>query len=209
MLKASVVNYADAAAGPFIVQFVMANPGQDELILDTQPVDAGLAAGAATDLIVSITPGETGKLKVFARVDPIDQITETDESDNETALELDVVQNEINLTLPEDGLTVSSALDPAAPKAYLFTISMTNSGQSRLVGPMSVKYFGLTAAGDSVEWGTFDFEIDLAPGAPFNQLVAYSVEPGSYRAFALADSGSVWAETNEDDNEAFFDFTAP
>ena len=119
------------------------------------------------------------------------------------------MQNEVNLTLPADGLTVLSAGDPAAPKVYLFTVSMTNSGQSTLTGPMSVKYFGFNSAGDSVEWGTFDFDIDLAPGAPFNQQVAWSVDPGTYRAYALADSGEVWAETNEDDNEAVYDFTAP
>jgi hypothetical protein len=208
-LKASVINYTDTAAGSFDVQFVVANPGQEELVLDTQTVDRGLAANAATDLIVSFTPDVVGGVRIIARVDPNDEISEADESDNETVLELIVVDSEINLTLPADGLTVSSAFDPGAPKVYLFTISLTNTGQSTMVGPMSVKYFGYNDAGDSVEWGTFDFDIDLAPGAPFNQQVGWSVDPGTYRAYALADSGGVWAETNEDDNEAFFDFTAP
>ncbi len=208
-LKADIINYTDTAAGQFGVQFVIAQPGQEEVILDSQVVDRGLAAGAATTLTLSFTPDTAGKVRLIARVDPIDQVSESDESDNETVLEIDVVQNDVNLTLPNDGLTVSTAGDPAAPKAYLFTISMTNSGQSTVTGPMSVKYFGYNAAGDYVEWGTFDFDIDLAPGAPFNQQVAWSVEPGTYRAYALADSTEVWAETNEDDNEASVDFTAP
>ena len=208
-LKADISNYSDTAAGPFRVQFVIAQPGEEEVALDSQAVDRGLAAGAATTLTVSITPVAVGKLRLIARVDPIDEISESDELDNETVLEMDVVQNEINLTLPADGLTVSSALDPAAPTSYLFTVSLSNSGQSTMTGPMTVKYFGYNAAGDYVDWGTFDFDIDLAPGDPFNQQIGRSVDPGTYRAYALADSGEVWAETNEDDNEAIFDFTAP
>jgi hypothetical protein len=208
-LTADIINYADAAAGPFVVQFVVAQPGQEELILDTQSVEGGLAVGAATVLNVSITPDAAGELRLIARVDPIDQITEADESDNETVLTINVEESEINLTLPEGGLTVSSAQNPQAPTTYLFTVSLTNTGQSTMVGPMSVKYFGYNGAGDYVEWGTFDFDIDLAPGEPFNQQVAWDVDPGTYRAYALADSGETWAETNEEDNEAFVDFTAP
>ena len=208
-LTADIVNYANAAAGPFSVEFVVAQPGQDERILDTQTVDRGLAVGAATTLTVSISPDVAGKLRLIARVDPIDQVSEADESDNETVLEINVVQNEVNLTLAADGLTVVSPQDPASPKTYLFTFLLTNTGQSTLVGPMSVKYFGNSDAGGYVEWGTFDFDIDLAPGAPLNEQVAWSVEPGTYRAYALADSGEAWAETDETDNEAFFDFTAP
>jgi len=189
------------------VQFEVVQPGKDPLVVDSQTVERGLGVGNATDLIVSVTPDAAGPWRLIARIDPTNQISEADESDNETALDVNVVQNEINLRLPEDGLTV--AFDPASPRVGLFTISMTNTGDSTAVGPMSVKYFGLPEGGDSVEWGVFDFEIDLAPGAAFNQQVAYSVDPGTYRAYALADSGQVWAEYDEDDNEAFFDFTAP
>jgi len=209
-LKASVINYANAAAQQFDVQFVVAQPGRDEVILETQTVARGLGVGASIDLTVTVTPSVAGPWKLIARVDPTDQIAESDETDNQTVLEINVEQSEGNLTLPADGLTVSSAGNPGgAPAGYLFTISLTNTGQTRMTGPMSVRYFGITPAGADVEWGTFDFEIDLAPGDPFNQEVSWTVDPGTYRAYALADSGGGWAESNEDDNEAFFDFTAP
>ena len=207
-LTADIINYADAAAGQFTVQFVIAQPGEAEVLLDSQTITR-ISAGAATVLNVSITPDVAGALRLIARVDPMDEVSETDESDNETVLDLNVVQNEVNLTLPGDGLTVLCAFDAASPRTCLFTVSLTNSGQSTLIGPMSVKYFGYSSAGDYVEWGTFDFDIDLAPGAPFNQQVSWTVEAGTYRAYALADSGGTWAETNEDDNEAFVDFTSP
>lgn len=207
-LRADIVNYGNAAAGPFGVEFVSLS-GEEELVLDLQIVDGGLAPGAATVLTLSITPDVAGELKLAARVDPIDQISESDETDNETDATVNVVQADVNLTLPPDGLTVSSALNPAAPTAYLFTISLLNTGQTTLTGPMSVKYFGYTDAGDYVEWGTFDFDLDLAPQGLFNQQVAWDVQPGRYRAYALADAGEVWTETIEDDNEAIYDFTAP
>jgi len=208
-LTADITNFADTASGPFIVEFVSVQAGQEDLVLDTQTFDSGLAAGAATKATVSITPNEPVGLSVIARVDPVDQIEETDESDNEKLLEIIVEQNQINLAVPSDGLTVTSAGDAAAPTAYLFTLRLTNSGQSTMTGPMSVKYFGYESAGGYVEWGTFDFDVDLAPGAEFNQQVGWSVEPGTYRAYALADSGETWTETNEEDNEAILDFTAP
>jgi hypothetical protein len=205
---ADITNFADTAAGPFVVEFVLAGDGQDDLVLDTYLVDA-LAAGAATQRSTSITLNVPGGVRVIARVDAFDQVAETDESDNERVLEVIVEQNSINLTVPSDGLTVTSAGNPDAPNSYLFTISMTNSGQSRVVGTMTVHYFGYNANQEEVDWGTFDFDLDLAPGDPFNQLIARTVEPGSYRAYALADSGEVWPETDETDNEATVDFTAP
>ena len=207
-IKADITNFAETVAVAFRVEFLVVRPGQEEQVLDIQDVEAGLGAGAAITLTTSITPDVAGGLRLIARVDPSDQITETDETDNEKVLEIIAVENEVNLTLAADGLTVLCNFDPATPRTCLFTIKVTNTGQTTVVGPMSVKYFGYSAAGDYYEWGTVDFDIDLAPGAELNQQVAFTVDAGTYRAYALADSGENWPETNEDDNEAFVDFTS-
>ncbi len=135
-------------------------------------------------------------------------MTEQDESDNERVLEI-TVQSLGNLTFEANGLTVTPAPDQQTPGLYFFQISFANSGPSTLVGPMSVKYFSYTDAGDYVEWGTVAFDLNLTPNDPSIRLVAFPVDPGTYRAYALLDSADTFAETDEGDNEAFFDFTAP
>jgi subtilase family serine protease len=72
-----------------------------------------------------------------------------------------------------------------------------------------VKFFAYKDSDVYVEWGTHDIEYDLDPNESQTLVVAYSVDPGSYRAYVLVDSDNTLEEANEDDNEAVYDFTMP
>jgi len=205
-LTATVANTGAANAGPFIVEIVLAPQGQPELILDSKPQEA-LAVGASTTLTTSITPNAPGGMRFVARAHFLDRETEENASDNERVLEL-TVASAGNLAFAPDGFTVAYANDPGAPDRYFFNTSIVNTGPSALVGTIEVRYFGYSNTGDLVRWGYADFDVNLAAGDAFNEVAAFSVDPGSYRAYALADSQDAFQETNEDDNEAFVDFVA-
>ncbi|MEO6349221.1 MAG: CARDB domain-containing protein [Candidatus Limnocylindrales bacterium] len=206
-LTATIANIGPADAGPFIAEIVATTAGEPELVLESKAFENGLTAGDSTQLTTSINPNEAGGFNLLARVDPFDQINEKNESDNERVLEI-VVQAVGNLSFTADGLEIYP-IGPDYPKLYLFDISIVNSGPSTLVGPMSVKYFAYTDAGDYVEWGTVEIPLNLAPDDPGLRQVRFDVEPGTYRAYALLDTDGFFEETDEDDNEAYYDFTAP
>ncbi|MEO6350322.1 MAG: hypothetical protein ABIP53_06695 [Candidatus Limnocylindrales bacterium] len=147
-----------------------------------------------------------GDLTITAIADPIDQVSDDDESDNEKVLEI-AVQDVVNLNVPADGLTVTA--HPDAPGAYLFYFTYVNTGPSTLVTSVTAKFFAYTDAGVYVEWGTHNLDLDLAPNQSQQIVVSYLVDPGTFRAYFLVDSDNALEEADEGDNEAWYDFTAP
>jgi hypothetical protein len=205
-MTATVVNISSTDAGPFLAEIVLTAAGQADLVLESKVFEDGLAAGATTQLTTSVNPTEAAGLRLLARVDVTDQVDEEYESDNERVLEI-LVQSIGNITIPADGFTVTP--NPDAPGVYLFYFTLVNTGPSTLVAPISVKFFAYTDAGDYVEWGSHNIDLDLDSNESQTLVVAYSVDPGTYRAYVLADPDNTLEETDEGDNEGYYDFVAP
>jgi hypothetical protein len=205
-LTATVANIGPVDAGPFFIEIVDTRAGQGDLVLESKAVDDGLAAGDLTELTTSITPNDVADMTFVARADLINSVPEQNESDNERVLEIEV-KSLGNIRVPADGFTVTP--HPDAPGTYLFYFTYVNTGPSTLVATVPFKFFAYTDAGVYVEWGSHDLDLDLAPNASQTIVVAYPVAPGTYRAYVLADSENSLEESDEDDNEGSFDFTAP
>ncbi|MEA2622287.1 MAG: hypothetical protein QOH61_1197, partial [Chloroflexota bacterium] len=133
-LTATAVNIGSADAGPFIVEIVLTTVGQADLVLESKAVE-GLAVGDSTVLTTSINPNEAAEMRLVARVDVIDQVSEEDESDNQKVLEI-TVKSLGNINVPADGFTVTA--HPDSPGTYLFYFTLVNTGPSTLVAPISV-----------------------------------------------------------------------
>jgi hypothetical protein len=205
-LTATVKNTGSGDAGPFYAEIDLTADGQPDTVFQSKSVEGGLAAGETADVTVSINPTEAAEMRFVARADVGDQISEANESDNEKALKI-AVQGIGNLNVPYDGLAVTA--DPQVPGSYNFQFVLTNTGISAVVGRMGVKFFGYSAAGNYVEWGTVGYDVNIAPDGVYSRPTAFNVDPGSYRAYALIDPDNTIPETDEDDNEASIDFTAP
>ena len=205
-LVATVTNTGTADAGRFNVEIVMSEANRPDVVLEAATYSSGLAMGQSSELTVTINPDVVAELRLIARADVTDEVTEQDESDNESVVEI-TVKSLGNLTLPADTFTVTP--HPDAPGTFLFYFTLANTGTSAIDDRVSVKFFAYTSAGQLVEWGTHDIDVSLAPDERQSLVVAFSVAPGTYRAYALGDSGETLEESDEGDNQAFFDFTAP
>ena len=205
-LTATVTNTGSADAGRFNVEIVVVEPNRPDVVLEAVTFSGGLAEGRASEFAVTINPDAVGDLRIVARADVIDEVTEQDESDNERVLEI-TVKSLGNLTLPVDEFSVVPHPDSAG--VFLFYFTLANTGTSAIDDTVSVKFFAYEPIVQYVEWGTHDIDVSLAPGERTTRVVAFDVDPGTYRAYALGDSGETLEESDEGDNEAFFDFTAP
>lgn len=207
-LVATVANSGTLDAGRFTVEIVRSEPNQPDVVLDTATYSGGLAVGRSSELTVTINPDAAGDLRLIARVDVTDEVVEADESDNEQVLEI-TARLLANLTFPANGLRVTPLAGAQPPGVHLFEFTLANTGSVAIDDTVTIKFFAYTSDGQYVEWGTHDLDITLAPGETTTLQVAYQVNPGSYRAYALIDSDETLDETDEGDNQAFFDFTAP
>jgi hypothetical protein len=205
-LVATVTNSGSADAGRFNVEIVMSEANRPDVVLEAATYSSGLAMGQSSELTVTINPDVVAELRLIARADVTDEVTEQDESDNESVLEI-TVESLGNLTLPAD--TFSAIPHPDAPGTYLFYFTLANTGTSAIDDRVSVKFFAYTSAGQYIEWGTHDIDVSLAADERQSLVVAFSVAPGTYRAYALGDAEDTLEEGDEGDNQAFFDFTAP
>lgn len=204
-LTATFANIGSADAGPFSVEIVLATAGEPEVVLASKAVE-GLAAGDLTVLTASINQSEAAELSLIARVDMTDEVREEDDSDNERVVEIEV-KDLGNVNVPVSAFSVVP--HPDAPGTFLFYFTIANTGTSAILDTVSVKFFAYTSAGQYVEWGSHNLELDLAPDASQSLVVAYAVAPDSYRAYVLADPDNTFEESDEGDNQAYFDFTAP
>ena len=169
---------------------------------------SALAPGDSVDVSAIFTIVDAGSYRVFAIVDADEAVAESNEDDNRLVANVDTVTAP-NLSVPLQGFYIHQKDDGSG--GYEAVLVYDNSGTEPLDAPFQVKLFYYTEAGDQGDWGTFDVEqIQLAPGFTLTQKFDIDVrQPGSYLAYALLDPDDTVVETNEDDNEARFDFTAP
>lgn len=172
------------------------------------PGISGLAPGDSVQVLGTFSVPADGTYSLFVVVDPENAVDESSEGDNRiddvelatlSAPNLAFVENSFQILPKDDGTG-----------GYYATLRYTNSGTAVLDQAFHVRFFYFTEDGTQGEFGTSEATpVTVPPGEAVTQTFEFAVEPGSYLGYSLLDSDDEVVETDETDNEARYDFTAP
>jgi hypothetical protein len=83
------------------VRLFLGDPGSEGVIVGTDRLTTSIAPGSSSTVVFTYTPAEVGTFKLFALVDPDDEVWEFDETDNQAELSIRVGHPPIWSVIPD------------------------------------------------------------------------------------------------------------
>ena len=178
--------------------------GDDDDVIDLSLIHAGMAEDWEDDIFVGgpVAPGDWFAL---VQADPLNEIEESDESNNVIAIPLEI--GEVNVDYDSESQLLSSS-SVAAGEHVLSTIELINNGAERTETGFYIAYFLsqdeiidetdislLEAYDPMILWPGFSRE------RPDQLIFDLETTPGNYKVLARLDSRMETLETDETNND--------
>jgi subtilase family serine protease len=186
----------------------------DDILLDKASVQqfaAGPYAYYPITRTLTIPVGTPqGKRYLLLAADPLNQLAESDETDNLVAIALDIVVPNVDITI--SALRYASVYPPATGTPLVLRYTLSNLGTTQAY-PLEVGYYLSTDDQLSTDDVPLPLRLQqtstpLAGGTsqvinisePYSPFIPASTAPGAYYLLAVADPLQQLAETNEANN---------
>ena len=201
-----VLNAGNTHSGPFLVDW---NPDANGVISPslqtvTQEV-SDLGAGATQHVTFDFTYPVYGNFSTLATLDPRNQVTETNEANNQNIVPITVAPAPLDLTITLD-VNPKPVVRGVAATA---TVNVTNNGDFPASKPFTVQWFptGSGVPKSQVVQGLSPNETKTLTFTNTYPTATKAQPPTPFHSLAVVDSGNTIPETNENNNTATQDVT--
>ena len=200
-ITAIVHNPGDRTVTNVGVGFYDGNPADGGTQVGETVTLAGINAGGTGTARLACTLG-VGMHDLFVVVDPLGAIPETDETNNQASIQIEVDMlffGKSDLSIKEADLTLTVP-DPAIPNGVNMVATVHNLGETTASNVMVIFYDGDPAAGGLQIGPDFRFPSIAAESESTAELYTF-LDGGEHNIFAVADPLNLVDEADETNNQ--------
>ncbi|MGD9161216.1 MAG: CARDB domain-containing protein, partial [Desulfobacteraceae bacterium] len=194
-ISANITNNGPTIAENIEVRFAKSLPGEEPVILGTRTVPS-IASGQSTSVVFNwANIDETGERIIYIRVDPLNQVPELREDDNEAFTTLDI------LSFPDFTVSTSSIVFTPSIARDGDMVSIQTTVQNR--GEQDKSNVPVTVYDGSAVIASGN--IDLVPGNSQGTITFYydtTGKSGVHKIMVTVDADDIIREQEENNNSA-------